>query len=142
MSRHADPRERRRIRYGAIAVGFAMLGWVGPAGLQRCHGLAVRPDQREIWSVCGEFLTIHDMTRPDYPQLAVVRLPAKGYWLTFAPERPLAFIALADRDEVAVVHTNTREVAERIPVGDGPKRNLVVSEPRDLERGGERVEPK
>ncbi|MGH7288737.1 MAG: YncE family protein, partial [Myxococcota bacterium] len=38
------------------------LGWLGPSGLQRCHGLAIRPGQHEVWSACGASVTIHDIT--------------------------------------------------------------------------------
>ena len=106
---------------------LAMLGWLGPTGLQRCHGLAIRPDQTEIWSVCGAWLVIHDLVQPGYAEKQRVELPAKGYWLTFSRSEPVAWIALADSGEVIALDAETRAVLARIPVGSGPKRNLVIS---------------
>jgi YVTN family beta-propeller protein len=103
------------------------LGFLGPDGFNRCHGLAVRPDQSEIWSVCGRQATIHGLTAPDFPELAGIRLPAKGYWLTFSPDSRQAFVALSEADEVAVIDTETRAVVDRIAVGTEPKRNLVIT---------------
>lgn len=110
---------------GWFLLPLAELGWLGPTGLQRCHGLAIRPDQAEIWSVCGVWLVIHDLIAPGYPEKSRVELPSKGYWLTFSRREPIAWIALADRGEVLALDAETRVVLARITVGSGPKRNLV-----------------
>ena len=104
------------------------LGWLGPAGLQRCHGLAIRPDRPEIWSACGASVTLHDMTDPVYSELARIPLEARAYWLTFSPDGRFALVALSGADRVAVIDTTTREVVARLEVGAGPKRNLVIDE--------------
>jgi YVTN family beta-propeller protein len=104
----------------------AKLGWLGPSGLQRCHGLAIRSDQREIWSACGASVTIHDIADSSYPELARITLESKAYWLTFSPDGRWALIALSEVNEVAVVDTQTRRVVARLPAGASPKRNLVI----------------
>lgn len=102
------------------------LGWVGPSGLQRCHGLAIRPDQHEIWSVCGAGISVHDMTSGAYEQRAFVELEAKGYWITFSLDGGLAFVAQSGAGQVAVVDTSSKRVIAHLAAGQGPKRNLVV----------------
>jgi DNA-binding beta-propeller fold protein YncE len=117
------------VEHGAALGWFLVhpkLGWVGSDGLQRCHGLAIRPDQREIWSACGATVTIHDITRPSYPELARVALESKAYWLTFSPGGRWALVALSEAGEVAVVDTESRRVVAQLRAGAAPKRNLVI----------------
>ena len=93
---------------------------------QRCHGLAVRPGQHEVWSTCGASVTIHDITDSTYPELARVPLASKAYWLTFSPDGRWAFVALSGADQVAVVDAESRDVVAQLSTGAGPKRNLVI----------------
>jgi hypothetical protein len=111
------------------------LGWLGPFGFQRCHGLAIRPGEQEIWSACGPSITIHDIADPAYPELARIPLAGKAYWLTFSPNGRWAAVALAGADQVAVVPAGSREVVAEFPTGSGPKRNLVVDLDPDLDPG-------
>ena len=63
-----------------------------PASLQakpsRSHGLAVRPDQKEIWSCNVEhhFVHVHDITTGDYPEIATIPMIDRVYWLCFTPD--------------------------------------------------------
>jgi DNA-binding beta-propeller fold protein YncE len=102
------------------------LGWLGPSGLQRCHGLAVRPGHHEVWSACGASVTIHDITDSTYPELARVPLASKAYWLTFSPDGRWALVALSGADQVAVVDAESRDAVAQLSTGPGPKRNLVI----------------
>jgi hypothetical protein len=102
------------------------LGWLGRSGLQRCHGLAIRPGEREIWSACGASVTIHDITGSSHPELARVPLACKAYWLTFSPDGRFAFVALSGLNEVAIVDADSRQVVAHLAAGDAPKRNLVI----------------
>jgi len=76
------------------------LGWLGFAGFERCHGIAVRPGQAEVWSVCADTITVHAARSP-FTERAAVRLPGKGYWITFSPDARYACVALSDTSEVA-----------------------------------------
>jgi DNA-binding beta-propeller fold protein YncE len=107
-----------------------MLGWLGPAGFQRCHGLALAPGRREIWSACGATVTIHDVARPLYPEIGRIDLPGKAYWLTFSPDGRWALVALSDLGSVAVVDAARQRIVAHLEAGAAPKRNLVI----DLER--------
>ncbi len=105
------------------------LGWLTPQGFKRCHGLGIRPDQREIWSVCAEHLIIHALRPPDFPERHTLQLAGKGYWLTFTPDSRYAFVALSGRKQVAVVDTETKAVVRHLNAGQAPKRNLVITLP-------------
>ncbi len=105
------------------------LGWLTPQGFKRCHGLAIRPDQQEIWSVCAEHVTIHALRPPDFPERHTLELTGKGYWLTFSADSRYAFVALTGLKQVAVVDTETKAVVRHLDAGKAPKRNLVINLP-------------
>ncbi|MEX1155148.1 cytochrome D1 domain-containing protein [Parvibaculum sp.] len=113
-----------------VPIRPASLGFLGFAGLSRCHGLAVRPGDEEVWSVCGAHATIHSTAAPGFPERATIDLPGKGYWLTFSPDGRHAFIALSDRSEVAMVDATSKDIIRILKAGQRPKRNLVI--PTDL----------
>jgi YVTN family beta-propeller protein len=95
----------------------------------RCHGLAIRPDQREIWSCNVEHMTVHvhDITKPDYPEIAAVPMIGRVYWLCFSPDSKFAYVAVRSGRKIAVVDVAKRKVIRHIEVGDTPKRNLVIT---------------
>ena len=103
-----------------------MLGFLGADGFSRCHGLAVRPGDEEIWSICGANATVHALTSAGFPERRHIRLPAKGYWLTFSSDGQYVFVALANDSEVAMINADTGELVRILPAGAHPKRNLVV----------------
>lgn len=104
-----------------------LAGFLSFSGLSRCHGLAVRPGDEEIWSVCGANATVHDITESSFPETAHIKLPAKAYWLTFSPDGRIAFIALSGKSQVAMVDAASRKILKILEAGDHPKRNIVVS---------------
>jgi len=108
-----------------IYTSIGPLGWLSQFGFQRCHGLAIRPDQQEIWSTCGRKLNIHQLT-PPFRQTHTVPLSGKGYWLTFSPDSRLAFIALKDKKTVAVINASLKKLVGHYQVGGKPKRNIVI----------------
>jgi hypothetical protein len=112
---------------GFIQIG--PLGRLGLGGFARCHGVAIRPDQREIWSVCGDTLTIHAFSPPAFPERAHIALPHAGYWLTFSPDSRSAFVALSDQGQVAMIDTANRRLVRTLTAGRKPKRNLVLLHP-------------
>jgi DNA-binding beta-propeller fold protein YncE len=105
---------------------ISRVGYLTRNGFKRCHGLAIRPDQREVWSTCAEYLAIHRLEAPAFPEAAIIELAGKGYWLTFSPDSRYGFVALSDRDQVAVVRATDRRVVRYLDAGKAPKRNLVL----------------
>jgi len=128
----ADVRRRRVVATAehTTSLGWFLLhpraGWIGSRGLQRCHGLEVRPGAGEVWSACGAGLTVHDIAAPSHPEVAHVALDAKAYWLTFSPDGRWAFAALSGVGRVAVVDAGGHRVVDHLEAGRRPKRNLVI----------------
>ena len=53
-----------------------------------CHRLVIRPDQKEIWSCNIEHrLThVHDLTTDNFPEIAMLPMIDRIYWLCFSPD--------------------------------------------------------
>jgi DNA-binding beta-propeller fold protein YncE len=105
------------------------LGYITLEGLKRCHGLAIRPDQEEIWSTCAEKLAVHNIRDPSYPETHIIELEGKGYWVSFSPDSRYAFVSLYNRNKVVVIDTINKQVVQHLSVGNAPKRNIVVEFP-------------
>ncbi|MCG6867010.1 MAG: YncE family protein [Thiogranum sp.] len=105
------------------------LGYGKMFDLVHCHGLAVRPDQKEVWSTCGHNLSVHSLDHDNYAETAHLQLGGTGYWLSFAPDGRYAAVALSDRDQVAIVDAREKRIVRLLPVGHGPRRNIVIDEP-------------
>ena len=95
----------------------------------RCHGLALRPGGKEVWccDVDHQLVHVHDITKPDYPQLAAIPMLGRVYWLCFSPDGSRAYIAVRSERKTCVVDAETKKVVTHIEVGDTPKRNLVIT---------------
>ena len=97
----------------------------------RSHGLAIRPDEKEIWECDVEHMEVHvyDITGKAPKQTATIPMGGRVYWLTFSPDGKMAYVSVRSRNETAVVNTQTKEIVARIPAGKEPKRLLVVTVP-------------
>jgi YVTN family beta-propeller protein len=97
----------------------------------RSHGLALRPDEKELWECDVEHHEVHiyDIAGEKPKQVKTLPMGEKVYWLTFSPDGKTAYIAVRGNNEVAVVNALTKEITDRIKVGKEPKRLLVVTPP-------------
>ncbi|MBV1877174.1 MAG: hypothetical protein KUG79_05995 [Pseudomonadales bacterium] len=102
------------------------LGYITLSGFKRCHGLALRPDQKEIWSSCAEHLAVHNVNDRSYPETHLMTLEGMGYWLTFSLDSQYAFVALSSQNKVAVIDATKKQLVRYLAAGDAPKRNIVV----------------
>jgi hypothetical protein len=98
--------------------------WNFQGGFKRCHGLEIRPDQKEIWALCHDYLRIHDLN-PPYKELYSFKMPAKGYWMCFSPDSRYACVALVDAGKTIVIDAFTKKIVRTFTVGKWPKRNLI-----------------
>ena len=96
----------------------------------RSHGLAIRPDQKEIWSCNVEHkcVHIHDITKPNFPEIARVPMIGRIYWMCFSPDSKYAYVAVRSERKVCVVDARSKKVLTHIEVGNTPKRNLVITQ--------------
>ena len=61
-----------------------------------CHGLAMRPDQTEIWS-CNlrhQSVHVHERTSGNHIQIAAIPMNGNPYWVCFSPDAKYAFVSL------------------------------------------------
>jgi YVTN family beta-propeller protein len=95
----------------------------------RSHGIAVRPDQKEVWTCDVEHhqVQVYDITGDTPKQTATIPMKNSVYWLTWSPDGKTAYVAVRGADEVAVVDTESKKVTANIPAGKVPKRLLVVT---------------
>ncbi len=97
----------------------------------RCHGLGVRPDQREIWScdVEHQVVYVHDLTSGGYEQTASVAMPGRIYWVSFTPDSKYAFVSVRSKHQIAVVDCESKRIVRLLDVGREPKRTQVIDVP-------------
>jgi YVTN family beta-propeller protein len=95
----------------------------------RSHGLAIRPDQKEIWECDVEHKEVHvyDITGDKPKQIATVPIGSQVYWLTFSPDGKTCYVSARGNGEVAAVDSDSKKIIARIPVGKEPKRLIVVT---------------
>jgi YVTN family beta-propeller protein len=95
----------------------------------RSHGLAIRPDEKEIWECDVEHHEVHvyDITADRPKQTATIPMPGGVYWLTFSPDGKSGYVSVLTRNEVAVVDTASKKIVATVPVGKEPKRLMVAT---------------
>ncbi|MBI4606578.1 MAG: beta-propeller fold lactonase family protein, partial [Planctomycetes bacterium] len=91
-----------------------------------CHGIALTPDERELW-VCDanhDVITVFDATAE--PPKQVVQIPAKRQpvWLTFSPDGKYSYITNRGANEVQVVEVASRKTVKWIDMGK-PERTIA-----------------
>ncbi len=102
-------------------------GWLNYDGFHKCHGLAIHPNQSEIWSCCGKWVHVNSIIEPGYPEIYSIKVSDDVYWITFSPDGKYSFPAIADDNLVAMVDVKLRKVIKYFKVGNRPKRNLVIT---------------
>ena len=95
----------------------------------RSHGIALRPDQKELWECDVEHHEVHvfDLTGDKPKQTTTIPMGAAVYWLTFSPDGKTCYVAVRGAGEAAVVDAASKKITARILVGKEPKRLLVVT---------------
>lgn len=108
------------------------------------HGVAIRPDQSEVWTVGGVAdAAVFDLRVEPPRQIAFVKSVWGAYWITFAHDGRFAYISepwgkydaptnkTTGVGSVAVVDARTKEIVKRIVIGPGtePKRTLSIALP-------------
>jgi YVTN family beta-propeller protein len=98
----------------------------------RSHGLAVHPNQKEVWACDVNHKQVHvfDISAGKPKQTATIPLDNDPYWLTFTPDGKTCYVSVQGKHGVAAINTQTREVFAYIPTGKAPKRLIVVTPPK------------
>jgi YVTN family beta-propeller protein len=97
----------------------------------RSHGIGLRPDEKELWmcDVYHDRTYVFDITVQPPKQISTIVMKGGGYWMCFSPDGRYCYISERVGNTVAVIDTATKTTVERIPVGNVPKRVLVVTTP-------------
>jgi YVTN family beta-propeller protein len=101
------------------------------AKASRSHGLAISPNQKEVWS-CDSFhalVAVFDVTVEPPKEIALIRTDGPVYWLHFTPEGKYCIVSERETNKVAIVDAATKQIVKHIPVGKVPKRTLVLNVP-------------
>jgi YVTN family beta-propeller protein len=94
------------------------------------HGLGVSPDGRTVWSTSR--MNSHVYVYSAFPELRLLASIPVGTdpdWITFTPDGRHAYVANAVSNNVTAIDTQTFQPVATIPVGEGPKRNTVITLP-------------
>lgn len=106
------------------------------AAPSRSHGIAIRPDQKELWEcdVMHHEVHVFDLTGERPRQTDTIPIGSEVYWLTFSPDGKRCYVAARGADSVAVVDTASKKIVTRLAAGREPKRLLVVTVPAEGRR--------
>jgi len=95
------------------------------------HGLGVSPDGRTVWSTSRMNSKVYVYSvYPELKLLAGIPVGTDPDWITFTPDGRFAYVANAATNNVTAIDMHTYEPVATIPVGEGPKRNTVMTLPR------------
>jgi YVTN family beta-propeller protein len=90
------------------------------------HGLALTPDERELYVTSMAGKAIYAFSVPDLKQLAKIDVGRFPNWITISPDGRLVWVSNQLDDTVSAIDTRTKKVVATIPVGHEPKRLLAV----------------
>jgi YVTN family beta-propeller protein len=95
------------------------------------HGIGVSPDGRSVWATSRMNSKVYVYSAyPGLELLATVPVGTDPDWITFTPDGRFAYVANAATNNVTAIDMHTYQPVATIPVGEGPKRNTVVTLPR------------
>jgi YVTN family beta-propeller protein len=99
----------------------------------RSHGIAVKPDGTEVWSLDRGNGLVHVFDVSGLPprQIARVSVGKAPYWITLTPDGGTAFVSNSQDDTISIIDVAERREKKRLFVGKGkrPIRSLVVAAP-------------
>ena len=90
------------------------------------HGLALTPDERELYVTSMAGKAIYAFSVPDIKQLAKIDVGRYPNWITISSDGRLVWASNQLDDSVSAIDTRTKKVVATIPVGHEPKRLLAV----------------
>ena len=90
------------------------------------HGLALTPDERELYVTSMAGKAIYAFSVPAIRQLAKIDVGRYPNWITISSDGRLVWVSNQLDDSVSAIDTRTKKVVATIPVGHEPKRLLAV----------------
>ena len=90
------------------------------------HGLALTPDEKELWVTSVPAGRLYAFSIPALRLVGQVAVGKFPNWLAFTPDGKTLFVSNTESDTVTAIDVPTRSVRATIPVGRAPKRLIVV----------------
>jgi YVTN family beta-propeller protein len=105
---------------------------VSTYGYTPSHGIALRPDGRQLWITDVYAGQAEGFSEPDHKLIATIKAGAAADWLEFSPDGRTLYVGNAGANTVTVIDTDQLRAVAHVPVGLGPKRLLAVQVPRGM----------
>jgi len=90
------------------------------------HGLALSPDENELYCTSMPGNAIHVFKLPALERVAKVDVGRDPNWIVFRRDGRFAFVSNTTDNSVSCIDTMSRKVTATIPVGHAPKRLVIV----------------
>jgi YVTN family beta-propeller protein len=90
------------------------------------HGLALTPDERELYVTSMAGKAVYAFSVPELKQLAKIDVGRYPNWITINPDGRLVWVSNQLDDTVSAIDTRSKKVVTTIPVGHEPKRLLAI----------------
>jgi YVTN family beta-propeller protein len=90
------------------------------------HGLALTPNERELYVTSMAGKAIYAFSVPELKQLAKIDVGRYPNWISINPDGRMVWVSNQLDDTVSAIDTRTKKVVATIPVGHEPKRLLAV----------------
>lgn len=94
------------------------------------HGLALTPDEKELWATSCGTDTVYVYDTVSKKVVGKVRTGNGPAWLTFTPDGKYCCVSNVLGDDVSIIDAAKRQEVARIKVGKMPKRLVVASVPK------------
>lgn len=91
------------------------------------HGLALTPDEKQLWVTSTPGGVVYAYSVPDLKLLGKVEVGKFPNWLAFTPDGKVLFVSNTESNTVTAIDVSGRKVLATIPVGKAPKRLLVLT---------------
>jgi len=92
----------------------------------KCHGIGIRPGERELWAATNLESAVYVYSLPDLEQLALIEVGSMPNWIAFSAGGGTAYVTnnapLEERGTVSVIDTEAKVVRKTLTVGKEPKR--------------------
>lgn len=111
---------------GKVVLPQDPISLVGMQSGAPSHGIAVSPDNKQLWVNSSVDGAVFIYSLPGLKLLGHTVIGDVPDWLTFTPDSRFVYISNAGSNSVSAIDTKTfREIA-RIPVGETPKRSATL----------------
>jgi YVTN family beta-propeller protein len=93
------------------------------------HGLALNPDESELWAVGSALGFVAVYTHPELEHVANVTVGEDANSIQFSGDGAFAYVTNREGGDLSVIDTATYKEVKRIPLGDKPQRMVVIDVP-------------